>query len=121
MEIEVLDNPNCRASEQFVFNELEPARPIRGIVAEIRGREIICDVVGVEPGGSWVQAYVQKITDSGAGFAYLISGGLWGIRLRPEAVREEIWDLTNRNQWGEPFKIYGEEKDIFYGNLKTQV
>lgn len=114
MNVEVGDNPNCRASDQFVFRELEAPRGILGIRVTERGKESRCDVIGVEPSGQFVRAHAVKITDSGAGFAYLIYGGEWGIRLRPEIDAQEPWDLSNPRQWGEPFKIYGEERDIIF-------
>jgi hypothetical protein len=114
VQVEIEANPNCQASEQFMFNELDSPRMIRGIRMEDGGKEYYCAVVGVDPGGKWVPAYAAKITDSGAGFAYIIVGGAWGIRLKPEMHVKEEWDLSNEHQWGEPFKIYGDENDIFY-------
>lgn len=114
MQIEMEPNPNCQESVQFVFNELEAARPISGIRAGDEGKEFDCDVIGVEEGGQWVPAQAIKIADSSDGIAYLIYGGAWGIRIRPASHSKEPWDVSNRSQWGEPFKIYGNPKDIFY-------
>jgi hypothetical protein len=114
MQIEVEPNPNCQGSEQYIFNEIEETRPIRGIRVEDRGREVVCDVTGVSTGGGWVQAYATKINDSGNGTAYLITGGEWGIRIKPSHLTGEPWSLTNERQWGEPFKVYGEAEDIIY-------
>ncbi len=113
MQIEVEDSANCGGTGQFVYRELGPIRPVRAIRAEERGREITLEVTGVAKGGGWVQARGVKIADSGAGFAFLIFGGEWGIRLKPEGYAAG-WDFTDPKQWGEPFKIYGEEKDIIY-------
>ena len=123
MQIEVADNPNCGGSEQRVYRELGPAKPIRAIRVQEWGKEILCEVVGVEPArpprsladAIFIEAKVTKIADSGAGFAFIIFGGVWGIRLRPEGHSNEPWDFSNKHQWGEPFKIYGEESDIIYG------
>ena len=112
MQVEIEPNPNCVESELQVYNEMESPRPIRQIRVDHQGQEIWCDVVGVDGGGQFVQAYTQKINDSGGGLAYIIYGGAWGIRLRPQADTEESWDLSNPHQWGEPFKIYGSEEDI---------
>ncbi len=114
MYLEVEDNPNCSGSGGFVFNELETTRPIQGIRVGKTGEETRADVVGVDGQGKFVQAYAVKITDSGAGYAYAIYGGDWGIRIRPSAHQNEPWDLNNANQWGEPFKIYGSPDDILY-------
>ena len=117
MQIQVDANPNCQISEQFVFNEIDRPRPIEGIQVEWDGQEHFCQVIGVDPEGQWVQAQAVKITDSGEGFAYLIYGGAWGIRIRPKASADQVWDLNNKHQWGEPFKIYGNEKDILYSKI----
>lgn len=114
MQIEVADNPNCRGSEQFVFRELGAPRPIRAIRVEDGGRTLLCEVTGVEETGKFTAAHAVKIADSGAGYAYLIFGGVWGIRLKKQGSAGEAWDLLSRLQWGEPFKIYGEEEDIVY-------
>ena len=114
MQVEVQSNPNCEESEQFVFNELDAPKPIRGIKMVDRGLETHCDVIGVTADGQWKTAHAVKITDSGSGYAFLIYGGDWGIRLRPTLFQKESWDLTNKHQWGEPFKIYGSTEDILY-------
>ena len=113
MLIQVEDSPNCGGTEQFLYRELGEARNVRGILAEERGKELTLDVTGVAKDGSWVPARCVKIADSGAGFAYLIFGGEWGVRLKPIWHTAE-WDLADPKQWGEPFKIYGDEKDIIY-------
>jgi hypothetical protein len=113
MNILVGDNPNSAASEELVFNEIGPRRAIRAIVAEEGGKEVRYEVTAVGEGGRFFTAHAVKVTDSGEGFAFLIYGGEWGIRLRREG--SAAWDLTDRTQWGEPFKLYGSESDIEYG------
>ncbi len=114
IQVEVEANPNCEGIDQFVRNELGPPRAIVAINAEVNGKDSLCDVVGVGADGQWVPAYACKVADSSDAFAFLIQGGAWGIRMRPEAYRHESWDLKNKHQWGEPFKLYGSEEDIIY-------
>lgn len=114
MQIEILSNPNCPPCDQTVFSELGPVRPIRAIRADVGGRDARCEITGVEPGPRWVKAHAVKIADSGEGTAFLITGGSWGIRLKPEAHAAGGWDLSDRAQWGEPYKIYGSVDDIFF-------
>ena len=114
LQIEIELNPNCEGSEQFEFKTLGPPRPVSAIRIGSEGKESICDIIGVEKDGSFTGAFAVKIADSGSGYAYLISGGAWGIRLRPVEYLEELWNLSNRHQWGEPFKIYGSEEDLVY-------
>ena len=113
MQIQVEVNPNGPGSEQFVFKELGKPRPVKAIVAEVKGKETICDVTGVDEGGLWVPAVALKIADSSDGHAFLIHGGRWGLRFK-SADSKEPWDLLSADQWGEPFKIYGSEADIIY-------
>ena len=113
MRIEVQESPNCGSTEQFEYRELSQVKRVRAIVAEEGGKETTLDVTGVAKGGLWESARCVKIADSGAGFAFLIFGGEWGIRLKP-SWHQAKWDLGDPIQWGEPFKIYGEEKDIVY-------
>ncbi len=114
IKIEVEPNPNCRENAEFVFSLLGAPRPIRGVRVGKTGEETDCELTGVDAGGVWVEARAVKVTDSGAGYAYLIYGGGWGIRLKPGSHAEEPWDLSNPRQWGEPFKLYGSADDILY-------
>ncbi len=110
LEIEVAQNPNCQASGQFYFAELGPPKVVVALITSDRGREIRCEVAGVDAPGCFVRAHASKIADSGAGFAFLIHGGDWGLRFRPETHADEAWDLNNSHQWGEAFKVYGAEE-----------
>lgn len=116
MNITVEDSPNGPFNEQFVFKELGKARRIQSLRVDLRGQETWCDVTGVERGGAWVPAQAVKIADSSEGHAFLIYGGAWGLRLRPERWSEKDWDFADKNQWGEAFKVYGNEDDIIYDN-----
>lgn len=121
MHLEIQPNPNCSESQEFVFNELSAPEPIRAILIGDEGKEVPCDVVAVDEKGNFIQALAVKIADSSDGIAYMIYGGAWGIRLRPALFRHQAWDLTNKNQWGEPFKIYGKREDILYGTSSFKV
>jgi len=116
VDLFVEDNPNCAGPGHIVFDELEAPRPVRGIMASGPDGDVACDVTGVNEKGHFIQAHARKISDSGEGVAFLIYGGPWGIRLRPENHREEPWDLENAHQWGEPYKIYGREEDILFAS-----
>ncbi|MBI4433079.1 MAG: hypothetical protein HY592_06355 [Candidatus Omnitrophica bacterium] len=105
MEIEIQPNPNCSGCDLMVFAELEVPRPIRGIRIEERGREVDCEVTGIEEGGGVCQAFAVKVADSGAGYAYLVYGGAWGIRIQ-----------SSTHAWGEPYKLYGQSQDILYAH-----
>ncbi len=106
-------NPNCEPAEGMVYQTLEPPRPVVRMQIARAGREAWCWVTGVDPDGRWVPARAVKITDSGAGVAYLIAGGGWGLRFAPGDAPPR-WDLRDPAQWGEPYKIYGEAKDLVF-------
>ncbi len=114
IHIEIEESPNSAASEQFVFNELGRPRRVSALRVDVGGREALCDVTGVGRGGEWVPAVGVKVADSSDGHAFLIHGGEWGIRLKPRGAG--AWDLKAKDQWGEPFKVYGSEDDIVYEN-----
>lgn len=72
-----------------------------------------CLVTGVrnDTENPWEPARVRKVEDSGVGVAYLIYGGLWGIRLCP-ADRPRPWNFEDRDQWGEPYLLLTDPNDL---------
>lgn len=117
MRIDIEDNRNTPGGcDQFVFNEIGAPRPLKAIKAEDCGRDVIYEIIGVEPGGLFVPARAVKINDSSDGVAYLITGGAWGLRLRSSQRSADPWDLEDARQWGEPFKVYGSESDLIYAD-----
>ena len=78
------------------------------------GEAILYWVTGIESNGIPCPATAQKVSDSGGGVSVLIYGGAWGIRFKPVGFEEEPWDLNNPDQWGEPYKFYGDETDLVY-------
>jgi len=114
MDIVIEDNANCPESGHFVFNEMEEAREIKGLITSSANGDVRCDVVAVGADGAFSGAHARKINDSGDAVAFLIYGGEWGIRLRPKTHQDEPWDITNERQWGEPYKVYGKEEDIIF-------
>jgi hypothetical protein len=45
--------------------------------------------------------------------ACMVFGGISGIRLKPVSLSED-WDLNSANQWGEPYLLLADPKDIRY-------
>jgi hypothetical protein len=71
-----------------------------------------CLVTGVSNGAaSWEPARVRKVEDSGVGVAYLIYGGIWGIRLCPVDA-ERPWRFDDRDQWGSPYLLLTDATDV---------
>lgn len=114
IQIEVVPNPNCESADFQVFQEMGAARPVRMMRLRVKDEEKLCQVTGLDEKGRAVPAYAQRVADSGGGVSFLIYGGAWGLRFKPDDFRDEPWDLENTRQWGEAFKFYGDEADIVY-------
>ncbi|MFM8551465.1 MAG: hypothetical protein ACKOCD_04005 [Nitrospiraceae bacterium] len=114
MFVEVESNPNCEQSVFARFKEAGPARKVTQVRSYERSAEgDWCWVTGLtdDPERPLCPAHAQLVEDSGAGLAYLVYGGLWGVRLKQVALTEE-WSVDSRNQWGEPYLLLAEAKDL---------
>lgn len=112
--IEVDDNPNCRGVPQMSYAETDPAKRVEKIRLERAGLMVECWVTGMDKGGVLCPVYSQKVVDSGAGYAFVIYGGTWGLRFQTENPAAHPWDLYNKNQWGEAYLLLGEEADLIF-------
>ena len=116
MIIEVESNQNCESGFFGRFKESGPARPI----VQVR-------LYDQTPSGEWYwvtgwsddqnqpacPAYAQLVEDSGSGSAYVVFGGLYGLRFRPIHINEP-WTLASANQWGEAYLSLANERDLLY-------
>ena len=116
MYLEIEENPNCEGQPLQAFQTLSPARPVCQMRVTRGSEELFCWVTGVEAGGTFCPARAQKVSDSGGGVSVLIYGGSWGLRVKPVEHPEAPWDFSDPRQWGEPFKFYGNEKDLVYSD-----
>jgi hypothetical protein len=116
MILEVEDSPNFEGSYFIRFKELSPPRRITHIKSYERNPQgEWCAVTGWcdDPDQPLCPAYSQRVEDSGAGLAFLVYGGNWGIRLKPES-HTHAWNLHDPDQWGEGYLLLGEERDLRY-------
>ena len=118
MIVEVEANQNCEAGCFARFKEVGPARP----VIQVRLYE-------KNAAGEWYwitgwcdseqtpvcPAYVRVVEDSGAGLAYLVYGGLYGLRFKP-IDRDEPWSLDSLHQWGEAYLLLADDRDLQYSD-----
>ena len=114
MFLEVENNPNFEGSYFVRFKELGSPRLLTHVKSyERASRGEWCHVTGWcdEPDQPLCPAYAQKVEDSGAGTTFIIFGGNWGIRLKPEGNAGE-WSLYDAEQWGEAYLSIGEERDL---------
>ena len=54
---------------------------------------------------------VQPVEESGRGAAYVVFGGIWGLRLKKAGVQED-WSLESPDQWGEAYLLLTERHDL---------
>ncbi len=110
--IEISPNPNCEAVEMRVFHDLEPPRPVTRVRLErAPGQPEWCAVTGWTLKHTACPASVRKVDDSGEGVTMLVSGGEAGLRLRP-ADDAAPWRLDDPRQWGSPFLLIGDPRDL---------
>lgn len=105
--VEVEENPNCDYSPLQTFQTLEPPRSaVALLVPEVTARQGAHAVVGwcSDRGGSPCAVIYARVTDSGSGSSLLISGGDFGIRLKPVGDRTP-WAVGAAGQWGEPYML----------------
>ncbi len=118
MIVEVESSENCEAGCFVRFKDIGPPRPILQVKLYDRN-----------PAGEWYwvtgwsddapartcPAYGRVVEDSGAGLAYLVTGGLYGLRFKPLG-RSEEWDLDSPHQWGEAYLLLADVADIRYAD-----
>jgi hypothetical protein len=112
MIVTVEDNPNCAGCGVMRFEVLSLPRRVRSVVYHA-AEGVRCEVVGWGPDGTG-PALAQKVADSGDGVAWLVRGGEWGLRLRPQTEAGE-WALEADGQWGEPYLLVADSRDMTFG------
>ncbi len=112
--IEVEENDNCEYTSLQLYETRAGPAPIARVRLFEPGRpDGVYEVTGwsSEGGGTPCPAMYVPVSDSGQAIAHLISGGDWGIRMRPEGSPAD-WDLANEDQWGEPYLVLTDEDDV---------
>jgi len=97
--LQIPENPNCESMDAQVFQCRSAARVVTHILCESPGGLKWCAVTGLDEGGAPCSATACLVEDSGDGTCYLVTGGEWGLRLKP-AGSTEGWDLNDGTQWG---------------------
>ena len=110
--LEIAPNANCDAVEMRVFHDLEPPRPVTHVHLEHEpGHPQWYALTGWTQIGRCASAIARRVDDSGEGVVYLVSGGDAGLRLQPER-RQATWQLTDTQQFGAPFLLIADPKDL---------
>jgi len=108
------ENENCVEGGSWRFHALEPPRPVSCVrLYETAPTGEWFDVIGWmgKPDRPMCDAMAQKIDDSGSGVAYLVTGGDWGVRLRPADDPSE-WSVRNHRQRGAPYVVVPSINDV---------
>ena len=112
MFLTVEENPNCESVEGRVFNEREKPRAVAYVLRTREGKDLWCLITGLTAAGQPCPALARKVDDSGDGTCYLVTGGVWGLRLQ-DPSRAAPWSLDDPQQWGESFMLLpGDGEDL---------
>jgi hypothetical protein len=103
--LQIPENPNCEPLDGQIFQCRTPARAVTHVLCECEGSMQWCPVTGIEQGGTPCAVTACIVEDSGEGACNLVTGGEWGIRLKPPGGG--AWDLANPRQWGVPYLLLG--------------
>ena len=112
--LEIDENDNSEYMPMQVFEALADPVPVSRVRLFEPGREHgVYEVTGwsSEGDGSPCPAMYAPVSDSGQAEAYLVFGGDWGVRFRPDGSPAD-WDTANGEQWGEPFLALTDRADI---------
>lgn len=98
------ENPNCEWIDGRVYNETEAARPITHVLRQRQGKDVWCEITGLDDDCKVIPALARKVQDSGDGICYLVYGGAWGVRIKEPGCTHP-WSLDDSHQWGEAFLL----------------
>lgn len=113
-QIQVEPNDNCPMSAQQVYKNLgAPVRVSRVRIYEGEPEGTLYAVTGwsSEAGGTPVEAFAVQVEDSSEGSAYLVFGGDYGLRLRPDDSTA-AWSLDAADQFGETHLVLADLEDV---------
>jgi len=122
MVVEVEPNANCEQSVCARFKEAGPPRRVAQVKTfERRSEGEWCWVTGWtdDPENPCCPAQTQRVEDSGSGLAYLIFGGIGGIRLKPTQLSED-WDLAVPTNGANPICCWPTRRTLDMKNLKSR-
>src|SRR5687768_10600836 len=113
--VEVEPNDNCPMAANLAFKNLsEPfaVSRVRIFDGEPGGRVYAVTGWSSEGDGTAVPAAAVQVEDSGAGGAFLLYGGDWGVRMRPLESDADGWSLEADDQWGETHLVLADRDDL---------
>jgi hypothetical protein len=102
--IQIPENPNCEAVDGQVFQCRSAERVVTHVRRDRGGASDWRPITGLAGGGMPCPATACLVEDSGEGMCYLIVGGEWGLRLKPQE-NPAPWGLDREDQWGESYLL----------------
>jgi hypothetical protein len=119
--IEVEANESCPRSANMVYSNMTNPRPIDRVrIFDGTPGGAVYAVTGwsSRDAGTPVGAYAVQVEDSGAGAAFVVYGGDWGVRLRPvDSIND--WDTSDKDQWGETHLVLADAEDLLLDRALT--
>lgn len=79
------ENPHLGFVDDRVFTQESETKIVHSVQLSRGGRDVWCQVEGLNEKGEIIPAQTCKVQDSGEGTCYLVFGGLWGLRLTDPA------------------------------------
>jgi hypothetical protein len=111
MYLMIEDNPNCEGDERR-FAASGSSREVAEVLLDRPdGTTGWCEVVAIDKSHTFFPATARPVEDSAAGVACLVTGGAWGLRLRP-AGATGLWAVDDPTQWGAPFLVMDDSADV---------
>lgn len=105
------DNLNCRGDERMFAVSGDPRDVEQVMIDRPDGTTGWCEVAAVDDANSFGPASARQVEDSAAGVAWLVTGGAWGLRLRP-AGATGLWAVDDPTQWGVPFLVMDDSSGV---------
>ena len=112
--VEVESNENTPMMAQQVYKNIGVPFPVSHVrIYEGDPDGQLCAITGwtSRDGGPTTPAYAVQIEDSSEGRAFLVYGGDWGVRLRPDGS-DVPWSFDDPEQWGETHLVLSSEGDL---------
>ena len=119
--IEVEANENCPMSANMVYANLSNPQTIERLrLFDGNPGGAVYAVTGwsSRDEGTPVPAHAVQVEDSGAGAAFVVYGGDWGVRLRPVDSTND-WDAADPDQWGETHLVLADAEDLLLDRALT--
>ena len=112
--VEVEDNDNCEYIPMLAYEARDEAVLITRVrLFEPDHPQGVYQITGWSSDGDGrpCPAWYVPVSASGQAVVYLIYGGAWGVRMKPDEDQHDL-DIGDLNQWGEPYLMLTDKTDL---------